>query len=63
MAGYSVESLKEGIEKCKVNIIIFEEAQDRERDTIKEYRFMIETIERKKIEAANSVIEIVAERE
>ena len=44
---YSVESLERGIEQCKKNIKIFEEAIDKERDTIKEYRNMIDVIENK----------------
>jgi hypothetical protein len=44
MTGFSVESLDNGIESCKKNILIFEEAIEKERATIKEYRGMIETI-------------------
>jgi hypothetical protein len=44
MAGFSVESLDNGIESCKKNILIFEEAIEKERNTIKEYRDMMETI-------------------
>jgi len=43
---YSKENLEEGIEKCKANIVIFEEAIEKERGTIKEYRMMIEESER-----------------
>jgi len=43
--GFSVESLTNGIESCKKNILVFEEAIEKERNTIKEYRGMIETIE------------------
>lgn len=46
-AGYSVESLTRGIEQCRKNIKIFEDAIDKERDTMKEYRDMIDYIERK----------------
>jgi len=49
---YSVESLEKGIEKAKENIKIFEDAIDKERNMIKEYRSMIDTIERKKREAS-----------
>ncbi len=49
--GFSVESLERGIESCKKNIQTFEDAIDKERNTIKEYRQMIETIERKEREA------------
>lgn len=44
MTGFSVESLENGIESCKKNILVFEEAIEKERNTIKEYREMIETI-------------------
>jgi hypothetical protein len=51
MGGFSVESLDNGIEASKKNILVFEDAIDKERNTIKEYREMIDTIERKKREA------------
>ena len=44
---YSIESLEGGIEKCKKNIEIFEEAIEKERDTIREYRSMIDVLEEK----------------
>ena len=47
MSGYSIESLERGIEACKKNIKTFEDAIDKERDTIKEYRQMIDVIEEK----------------
>jgi len=53
--GYSMESLERGIEACKKNIKTFEDAIDKERNTIKEYRFMIDTIERKKREAERAI--------
>jgi len=51
MTEYSIESLEAGIESAKKNIEVFEEAIEKERSTIKEYRFMIETVERKEKEA------------
>jgi len=48
--GYSTESLENGIESCKKNIQTFEDAIDKERNTIKEYRDMIETVQRKERE-------------
>jgi hypothetical protein len=51
MGGFSVESLDNGIEASKKNILVFEDAIDKERNTIKEYREMIDIIERKKREA------------
>lgn len=41
---FSVESLELGIEKCKVNIQTFEDAIQKERDTIQEYHGMIDTL-------------------
>ena len=48
---YSIESLENGIESCKKNIQTFEDAIDKERVTIKEYRVMIDAVERKQREA------------
>jgi prefoldin subunit 5 len=64
MSGFSVKSLENGIESSKKNIRVFEDAIDKERNTIKEYREMIDTIERKKREAKireemSSQIEVV----
>lgn len=60
---YSIEGLENGIEGCKKNIKVLEGAIDKERNTIKEYRIMIddiETADRKKKEAEDNVhIEIV----
>lgn len=55
---YKVEALERGIEKCKKNIKIFEEAIDKERDTIKEYRQMIDVIELKERQAKPIKLEI-----
>lgn len=46
-AGYSIESLERGIEACKKNISTFEDAIDKERNTIKEYRRMMDVLENK----------------
>lgn len=48
--GYSVESLENGIEAAKKNILIFEDAIVKERNTISEYYNMISTIQRKERE-------------
>ena len=45
---YNVDSLRSGIEACKTNIKVFEEAINKERGTINEYYDMIEVIEEKK---------------
>lgn len=63
MSGYNVESLENGILACKKNILTFEDAIDRERATIKEYREMIEISGRKSKERKNNIIKIEAERE
>lgn len=42
---FSTESLTNGIEACKKNILTFEEAIQKERDTIKEYFVMIEAVQ------------------
>jgi len=41
MTGISIESLKEGIKKCDANILIFEDAIKKERQTQEEYRQII----------------------
>jgi hypothetical protein len=43
---YSVEGLENGIERCRHNITVLEDAIDKERQTIKEYRIMMDDIER-----------------
>ena len=68
MSGYSVASLKAGIEAAKKNIQTFEDAISKERSTIQEYYDMIDVIERKKREAAareqmKQRIEVVAEED
>ena len=48
---YNIDSLEKGIDQCKVSIKSLEDAADRERATIKEYRDMIDTLnERKRID-------------
>tara|TARA_R110000772_G_C13310282_1_gene440275 strand:+ start:12945 stop:13130 length:186 start_codon:yes stop_codon:yes gene_type:complete len=44
---YNPEALEAGILKCKDTIEVFEKAIEKERDTIKEYRGMIEVIEKR----------------
>lgn len=49
---YNIDSLEAGIDQCKVSIKALEDAADRERETIKEYRGMIDTLqERERIDA------------
>lgn len=45
---YEVAGLKDGIERCKLNIKTFEDAIDKELETIKEYEGMIESLETQK---------------
>jgi len=61
--GYSIESLKNGIVACEKNIETFEQAIKTERETIKDYQFMIETSERKERERLQNTITIKAEKE
>lgn len=60
---FSIEGLEEGIVNAKRNIKVLEEAIDRERNTIKEYRIMMDDIEeadRLKQEAESNVhIEVI----
>ena len=49
--GYSVESLHNGIRSAEINIITFEDAIERERQTIASYKWMIDKIEEKKEKA------------
>ena len=58
---YNIESLEKGIEAAKKNIKTFEEAIEKERNTIEEYYVMIEVIERKQREA-KATINIEVER-
>ena len=44
---YEINGLKDGIERCKINIKTFEDAIDKELETIKEYDMMIEVLEEK----------------
>ena len=58
MAGYSIESLERGIVKCEENIKIFENAIAKERKTIKEYRYMIDTALRKQKEREGNTVKV-----
>jgi len=42
---YDLDALKEGVEKCKKNITIFEDVIAKEYNKIKEYRAMIAFLE------------------
>lgn len=60
---YSVEGLENGIEHARKNIRVLEEAIERERNTIKEYRVMIDDIENaeklKALAEENVTVEVV----
>jgi len=56
---FSIESLERGIEGCKKNIKVFEEAIDKERDQIKEYYGMIDVLRKK--EEVNKALKRVEE--
>ncbi len=51
-AGYSVDGLKHGIERCHVNIGVLKQAIQKERATIKEYEKMIRSIAETKANVA-----------
>lgn len=63
---YSIEGLRNGIARCKINIKSLEQALANERSTIADYKIMIadiETAEKKKAEAEAGVhVEVVDER-
>lgn len=60
---YTIEGLEHGIERCKVNIASLEKGIEKERNTIKDYRIMIDDIEqaaKQKKEAQENVhLEII----
>ncbi|MHA2046583.1 MAG: hypothetical protein ACW99G_17485 [Candidatus Thorarchaeota archaeon] len=56
---HSVEGLEQGIEHCKKNIKTFEDAIQKERDTIDEYYRMIDLLKEK--ERVNKALEKVGE--
>lgn len=64
---FSTEALEAGIEKCKQNIQIFEDAIDKERETIKHYYELIGKLQEKKRihdEAAQNIhIEVEVEND
>ena len=59
---YSKDGLEHGIKMCRKNIKVLEDAIEKERDTIKEYRIMIDDLEKAgalaKEAAANIHIEV-----
>ena len=51
---YSIEGLEHGIERCDVNIKSLEEAIEKERQTKKDYRVMIDNKEKADREMAHA---------
>lgn len=51
MPEYNVDGLKAGIDNCRKNIQVLEDAIRKEKETIQEYRFYITQILRKQKEA------------
>jgi hypothetical protein len=47
MPNYSVDGLKAGIDNCRKNIQVFEDAIRKEKETIQEYSFYISEILKK----------------
>lgn len=51
MPEYNIDSLKAGIDNCRKNIQVFEDAIRQEKQTIQEYNFYISEALKKKKEA------------
>lgn len=45
---YDLDALRKNIDRCKANVETFEEAIQKEHDTIKQIRYMISEIEEKR---------------
>ncbi len=56
--GYSIESLENGIIKSRENIKMYEDLIDHERNQIKEYRLMIDSLERAEREKAEALANV-----
>ena len=46
MSGYTTDGLEHGIKRCRINIENLEQAIETERNTIKDYRFMLDEIQK-----------------
>ena len=51
---YEIKGLKEGIERAKINIKVFEDAIKKELETISEYEMMIKVLEKKDDDSSKS---------
>ena len=62
---YSIEGLENGINGARANIASLESAIDKERNTIKDYRIMIDDIERadKKLKEAYASVNVEVVRD
>ena len=58
MAEYDIDGLLRGIAACKQNIEVFEQAIAKERETIKEYKIMIDHLKEKSERPKDIVIEV-----
>lgn len=60
---YSIEGLEHGIERCDVNIKLLEVAVEKERQTKKDYRIMIDNLEKaeRKMEHAKANMKVSVE--
>jgi len=63
MSDYNADSLREGIEKCLKNIVMFNDAIKKEEETIVEYNGHIKVLAQKAAEqeVANRKVEVVRE--
>ena len=52
---YEKDGLLEGVQNCKRNIKVLEKAIADERNTIKEYRLMIDSIEQAEVKQAEAL--------
>ena len=57
MPNFSIDNLRHGIQQARKNIKTFEDAIDKENETIKQFKFMIETIEKKEDQKQGIVVD------
>ena len=56
MPNFSIDNLRHGIQQARKNIQTFEDAIEKENETIKQFKFMIETIEKKEDQKQGIVV-------
>jgi len=49
---YDLEAMRQAVKNCDKNIEVFEQAIQKERETIKEYQNIIRTLEKEAIDGA-----------